>query len=89
LAAAKEAHHFYPVLFYFRFDTPIYSVSRICLVALDTVSLIRTALADRYTTVRQSAAVEQMERAAMKLLESLDRNFLGSVVSGHPADPEL
>jgi hypothetical protein len=48
LAATKDGHHFYPVLFYFRFDTPIYSVSRVCLVALDAVTLIRTALADRY-----------------------------------------
>jgi hypothetical protein len=28
VTAAKEAHHFYPVLFYFRFPEPHYSVSR-------------------------------------------------------------
>ena len=88
VAAAKEGHHFYPVLFYFRFDTPIYSVSRVCLVALDAVTLIRTALADRYAAVRQSAAVEQVERAAMKLLESLDRNFLGVTMPDPPAEPD-
>jgi hypothetical protein len=88
LAAAKEGHHFYPVLFYFRFDTPIYSVSRVCLVALDAVTLIRTALADRYAAVRQSAAVEQVERAAMKLLESLDRNFLDVTMPDPPAEPD-
>ena len=35
--------------------------------------------------VRESAAVEQLERAAMKLLEALDRNFLGVAIYGPPA----
>src|SRR3954464_1794116 len=34
-------------------------------------SLIRTGLAEQYAAVRESAAVEQLERGAMKLLESL------------------
>jgi len=88
VAAAKEGHHFYPVLFYFRFDTPVYAVSRVCLVALDAVTLIRTALADRYATLRESAAVEQLERAAMKLLEALDRSFLGVTMPDPPAAPD-
>ena len=46
MTSVKEAHHFYPVLFYFRFHEVRYSVSRIGLVALDTVTLIRTALDD-------------------------------------------
>jgi hypothetical protein len=41
----KEAHHFYPVLFYFRFEDPRYAVSRFSLVVLDAVSLLRSALA--------------------------------------------
>lgn len=44
---AKEAHHFYPVLFYFRFREPHYSVSRFTLVALDSVTLIKSALDDQ------------------------------------------
>jgi hypothetical protein len=28
ITSAKEAHHFYPILFYFRFPEPFYSVSR-------------------------------------------------------------
>jgi hypothetical protein len=44
MTEAKEAHHFYPVLFYFRFSDSYHSVSRSALVALDTVSLITTAL---------------------------------------------
>jgi hypothetical protein len=46
MTQAKEAHHFYPVLFYFRFSDPYHSVSRSTLVALDTVSLIKSALDD-------------------------------------------
>jgi len=88
VAAAKEGHHFYPVLFYFRFDTPIYAVSRVCLVALDAVTLIRTALTERYATVQQSAPVEQLERGAMKLLESLNRNFLGVTMPNPPPEPD-
>src|SRR3954454_12515581 len=44
MTMAKESHHFYPVLFYFRFSDPYHSVSRSTLVALDTVSLIKSAL---------------------------------------------
>ncbi|MGY3506946.1 MULTISPECIES: hypothetical protein [unclassified Bradyrhizobium] len=42
LTDAKEADHFYPILFYFRFPEPIYAVSRSWLIALDAVSLIRS-----------------------------------------------
>jgi hypothetical protein len=44
---AKETHHFYPVLFYFRFREPYYSVSRFALVSPDTVTLIKSALDDK------------------------------------------
>jgi hypothetical protein len=35
LVSVKESHHFYPVLFYFRFEEPYYSVSLFSLVILD------------------------------------------------------
>jgi len=38
--------------------------------------------------VQQSAAVEQVEGAALKLLESLDRNFLGVTMPEPPAEPD-
>ncbi|SEI15888.1 hypothetical protein SAMN02799636_06120 [Methylobacterium sp. 275MFSha3.1] len=47
LSEMKEAHHFYPVLFYFRFRQPFYSVSAQVFVALDTVSLIRSGIGGR------------------------------------------
>jgi len=39
MTRVKESHHFYPVLFYFRFHEPEYSVSRMALAALDMVTL--------------------------------------------------
>src|SRR5947209_466813 len=61
VTAAKEAHHFYPILFYFRFPEPFYSVSRSWLLALDAVSLIRSALAKEADWLKQSGAVTQMQ----------------------------
>jgi hypothetical protein len=73
---AKEAHHFYPVLFYFRFSETHYSVSRFALVALDSVTLIKSALDDRkYEWLKESAAVDQLWRASMLLLSNLTKNF--------------
>uniref|UniRef100_UPI003F27C64C ion channel n=1 Tax=Rhizobium sp. F40D2 TaxID=3453141 RepID=UPI003F27C64C len=44
LAMTKEAHHFYPLLFYFRFREPFYSVSRFSFILLDLTTLIETTL---------------------------------------------
>jgi hypothetical protein len=76
LAATKEAHHFYPLLFYFRFKEPFYSVSRFSFVLLDLTTLIETGLdRQRYGTLIKSAPVAALRRGAMLLLETLDRNF--------------
>ena len=72
IAAVKETHHFYPVLCYFRFTDPRYSMARTALVTLETAALIRTALAPReYGWVSRSVALEQMEGAARMLLRTL------------------
>ncbi|UFW48544.1 MULTISPECIES: hypothetical protein [Bradyrhizobium] len=76
LTEAKEAHHFYPILFYFRFPEPIYAVSRSWLVALDAVSLIRSALPDDADWLKQSGAVTQMWSSALLLLSTLSDVFL-------------
>jgi len=76
LAATKEAHHFYPLLFYFRFEEPLYAVSRFCFVLLDATTLIGTALDwQRYGTLTGSAPVTSIRRCAMLLLKTLDANF--------------
>lgn len=76
LAATKEAHHFYPLLFYFRFEEPLYSVSRFSFVLLDLTTLIETAL-DRQShgSLIGSSPVTSLHRGALLLLETLDRNF--------------
>lgn len=76
LAAEKEAHHFYPLLFYFRFRDPVYSVSRFTFVLLDLTTLIDTTLdRERYSTLMRSAPVASLRRCALLLLETLNRNM--------------
>ncbi len=85
MAHAKESHHFYPVLFYFRFREPLYSVSRFTLVAFDTVTLIKSALDDeRDGWLKESVAVAQLWRASMLLVTSLEDTFL----SGNTAEAQ-
>lgn len=76
LAVTKEAHHFYPLLFYFRFKDPLYSVSRLTFVLLDLTTLIDTALdRQKHRSLIRSAPVAAVRRGARLLLETLDENF--------------
>jgi hypothetical protein len=75
--AVKESHHFYPLLFYFRFNEPYYSVSKAATVLLDSVSLMKSGLSDdEYRWLKESAAVAQCWRVAMLLVGTLDEVFL-------------
>lgn len=90
-AETKEAHHFYQVLFYFRFREPYYSVSQTTLLALDTVSLIKSALADdKAGWVKKSAAVQQLWSVSLMLVSTLDNTFLDQApdAGGAPSDDE-
>jgi len=79
--SVKESHHFYPLLFYFRFAEPYYSVSQTTTVLFDTVSLLKSALSDEdYGWLKESATVAQCWRAAMLLVGMLEEVFL----PGHP-----
>jgi hypothetical protein len=76
LAVTKEAHHFYPLLFYFRFKDPLYSVSRLTFVLLDLTTLIDTTLdRQKYRSLMCSVPVVSLRQATRLLLETLDRNF--------------
>lgn len=89
LTQAKESHHFYPVLFYFRFRQPFYSVSRFTLVSLDAATLIKSALSDKeYAWLKNSGAVEQLWDAAMMLLETVGDTFLHGATRGAPPVPD-
>ena len=87
VAEMKETHHFYPVLFYFRFPQTYYSVSSISTVSLDAVSLILSALDEReYGWLQQSGAVTELWAASRLATNSLDATFL-SRSAGDPAPP--
>jgi hypothetical protein len=76
LAAIKETHHFYPVLFYFCFEDAYYAASRITLIALDAAALVRTALDPRELGwLQESAALAELEGASAMLLRTLTQNF--------------
>ena len=78
MAVIKETHHFYPVLFYFRFQEPFYAVSQMTLLALDTVALIKCALnSERHGVLQRSGSLDQLSNSASKLLATLHRTFLG------------
>jgi hypothetical protein len=75
-AAVKETHHFYPVLFYFRFEEAYHGASRILLMALDAVALVRTALDPRELGwLQESAALAELEGASTLLLRTLTQSF--------------
>jgi hypothetical protein len=72
----KETHHFYPVLFYLRFEETYYAASRMLLVALDAATLIRTALDPRELGwLQESAALAELEHASTLLLRTLNQSF--------------
>lgn len=76
VAAIKEMHHFYPVLFYFRFEDAYYAPSRILLIALDAAALVRTALDPRELGwLQESAALTELERVSALLLRTLNQSF--------------
>lgn len=75
-AAIKETHHFYPVLFYFRFEEAFYAASRMLLVSLDAAALIRTALdPNELGWLQKSAGLAELERTSALLLRTLKENF--------------
>lgn len=71
-----ESHHFYPTLLYFRFHGPEYALSRVTLLTMDTVSLIRTGLGDRHAYIRRSGAADQLWGVGLQLLGELAHVFL-------------
>lgn len=73
----KESHNFYPVLFYFRFREALYSVSVASLLALDTATLLTTALDEkRYAWLKNASAVITLREGAALLISTLEQTFL-------------
>lgn len=88
ITSTKEAHHFYPVLFYFRFEEPYYSVSRFANTALDAMTIMKTAL-DRkqYGWLIESGAVEDIRSSSVLLLTTLEEAFIPGDLP-EPASPD-
>jgi hypothetical protein len=73
----KEAHHLYPLLFFYRPYHPASSIPRIAFIALDAVTLLRTALDDgQYRWLKESAAVESLGAVAAILVKTLACTFI-------------
>ncbi len=89
MADFKESHHFYSVLLYFRFSDPHYAVSRLSLVSLDAVTLIKSGLDDqRYAWLKESAAVAQLWRGTMRLTTIIATTFLPGGLPQQPDGPD-
>jgi hypothetical protein len=74
MTVSLEAHHFYPVLFYFRFPRPIYGVAYFTLLAMDQVSLIKAALSDdELGWFKESVPVTQLWRSALLLVDTQEK----------------
>jgi hypothetical protein len=89
LVSLKESHNFYPVLFYFRFREALYSVSMASLIALDTATLLSTALNEkRYGWLKNAAAVITLREAGALLINTLQQTFLPKRAAGSEAPDE-
>lgn len=72
-----ESHHSYPVLHYFRFQKPYYSLARIALITMDTATLLKSALnQQKYRFLMNSTAVTELEEGGLHMLRELSNYFL-------------
>jgi hypothetical protein len=88
MTVSLEAHHFYPVLFYFRFPRPIYGVAYFTLLALDEVSLIKAALSDEELGwLKESTPVSQLWRAALLLANTQEKRSRQAGAADEAGEP--
>ncbi|AFZ32271.1 Ion transport 2 domain protein [Gloeocapsa sp. PCC 7428] len=72
-----ESNHSYPALGYFRLQESYYALARVIFLAMDTVTLIKSALDENsYHSLVASAAVEGLEESGMQFLAELSELFL-------------
>ena len=88
-SAIREAHDFYPVLFYFRFPEPRSAAARTALMSLDTVSLLRAAIPDGESGwIKHSAALTQLWGASLSALTTLECAFVPGREGRPPTPPD-
>lgn len=86
---SKESHHFYPVLFYFQFEEPFYSVSMFALEALDMVTLIRSLLPqEQYRRIKEASEVSDIWDASLMLVTTLEETFVPQTGAQDPRRPD-
>ncbi|GAB1543850.1 hypothetical protein NUACC21_65260 [Scytonema sp. NUACC21] len=72
-----ESQHSYPALLYFRFHQCYYALPRILFLAMDTATLIKSALnTKKYRSVTHSTAVEELWGGGLQLIVELSGLFL-------------
>jgi hypothetical protein len=77
LAEVHEAHHLYPLVFYFRFDTEYPNLVLYLPVLLEATTLLQCALDDDETGwLKRSAAAQQLWHESMGLLGLLEHVFV-------------
>lgn len=82
-----ESHHFYPMLLYFRFRDPHYALSRMTTIAMDTATLIRSALdGETYATLQNCAASTTLWEGGTHVLLEMAKVLLPGAC-GCPGDP--
>ena len=65
VAAIKETHHFYPVLFYFRFEDTFYGMSRVLLIVLDAEPSADRARSRERWIRRYEQALQRLREAGI------------------------
>lgn len=87
LTAAKEALHFYPVLVCFRAPKPEHATPRVTLIALDTATLIETALGGEHAWFKAAAPALELQESGTVLLKIIEGTSLrGGVPDPRPPD---
>jgi len=84
-----ESDHTYPILHYFRFQESYYALPRMIFIAMDTVSLIKSALnTEQYALLVGSAAVAELWGGGLQLLVELSESFLPKKYRASKRQPE-
>jgi hypothetical protein len=75
-----ELNNSYPLLLYFRYRQTYYALPRITYLAIDTASLIKSALdADQYRAVANSSGAAELWHGSLHLLQELDQSIAAKV----------
>jgi hypothetical protein len=77
LTEMLESHHFYPILQYFRVPETLYSIPRILLITLDTISLFKSTLDEKsYFRQINSAATNELWNSGISLISHFAKTTL-------------